>query len=80
MKYKLVVEEVSEEAHSAIFAMMAELEKRLSNDLTTCAKYRDYKREEGVKEAADKLRQWHIADEVIGRYGNYKMVEEDSDE
>lgn len=80
MKYKLVVEEVTEEAHQAIFAMMAELEKRLSNDLTTCAKYGSYKRDENVKEAADKLRQWHIADEVVGRYGNYETVKEDSDE
>ena len=78
MKYALKIE-VTEDVRDAIFACMAELEKRLSEDLLTCAKYRDYDREASVKEKADKLQTWHKADETIGRYSQYKMVS-DSDE
>ena len=78
MKYKLNIE-VSEEARDAIFASMAELEDRLSTELVNLAKYGTYERDESVKEKADKLQKWHIADENIGRYHLYKMVN-DSDE
>ena len=78
MKYKLNIE-VSEEVRDAIFACMAELEERLSNEMINCAKYGQYERDNQVKEKAERLQKWHIADEHIGRYHQYKMVK-DSDE
>ena len=77
-KYKLNIE-VSEEARDAIFACMSDLESRLSAELVSAAKYGEYERDDQIAEKAAKLKQWHVADENIGRYHLYKMVK-DSDE
>ena len=80
MKYKLEVEGITQETHDAIFAMLKELEDRLTEDLVACAKFRNYRREEGLQKAAEKMRQWHLADETVGRYGKYKACEVEDEE
>ena len=78
MKYQLNIE-VTEEVRDAIFACMAELEKRLGDELLSCAKYGEYERDDQVKEKADKLYDWHIADENIGRYSHYKLIKDSAE-
>lgn len=70
---------VSEEVRNAILDCIAELENRLSTDLLQTAKYGEHDRDNQIKETAEKLKKWHIAEENIGRYHLYKRVN-DSDE
>ena len=78
MKYQLNIE-VTEEVRDAIFSCMAELEKRLGDELLNCAKYGTYERDDQIKEKAAKLHDWHKADENIGRYSHYKLIKDSAE-
>lgn len=79
MKYKLVVEGITQEDKDAIFDCMKELEDIRTDSLAVSAKYGCYMRDETIKKEADKLKCWALADAIVGRHSHYETVE-DSDE